>query len=129
MKEIIQPALASVPKGSWSQGVVVGNLIFVAGQVGENSEGVITAPNDFAAQAERAFANVRNVVEAAGGSISDIVKITAFLTDRGHFPTYNRIRERFFGSDFPASTSVVVKELADPSFLLEIEAIAVVQRS
>lgn len=129
VKEIIAPETASIPKGSWSQGVKAGNLLFIAGQVGENSDGQITAPDDFRTQAELAFENVRKVVDAAGGSTKDIVKITAFLTNREDFPIYNELRTSFFKSDFPASTTVVVKELANPDFLLEIEAIAVIGRS
>ena len=125
MKEVIQPSTASVPKGSWSQGIRTGDLLFIAGQVGENSDGEITAPDDFQVQATMAFENVGKVIEAAGGSKDDIVKITAFLTNREDFPTYNQIRTNFFQGDFPASTTVVVKELANPDFLLEIEAIAV----
>jgi len=127
VKEVIQPSTASVPKGSWSQGIRTGDLLFIAGQVGENSDGEITSPDDFQTQATMAFENVRKVVDAAGGSKDDIVKITAFLTNREDFPAYNEIRAEFFEGNFPASTTVVVKELANPDFLLEIEAIAVVR--
>jgi 2-iminobutanoate/2-iminopropanoate deaminase len=127
MKEIIQPSDGSLPSGPWSQGVKSGNLLYVSGQVGEDADGKIVDPHNFQAQAEQAFENVKKVVEAAGGTIEDIVKIAAFLTDVKDLPVYNQVRTRFFKKDFPASTTVVVKELAQPIYLLEIEAYAVLQ--
>jgi 2-iminobutanoate/2-iminopropanoate deaminase len=123
--KIVQPPDGTIPAGPWSQGVQVGNLLFVSGQVGEDASGVITDATDFRAQARRALENVEHVVRAAGGTKADIVKITAFLTDVANFPEYNDVRRAFFGARFPASTSAVVKELARPEYLLEVEAIAV----
>ena len=70
--------------------------------------------------------NVEHVVRAAGETKADIVNFAAFLTDARNFPDYNDVRRAFFGNRFPASTSVVVKELARPEYLLEIEAMAVI---
>jgi 2-iminobutanoate/2-iminopropanoate deaminase len=124
--KIVQPPSGSIPAGPWSQGVRVGDLLFVSGQVGEDAKGVILDAKDFRAQAVRALENIEHVVRAAGGTKANIVKITAFLTDVRNFPDYNDVRRAFFGDRFPASTSVVVKELARPEYLLEIEAIAVI---
>ena len=124
--KIVQPPSGSIPAGPWSQGVRAGNLLFVSGQVGEDARGVILEATDFRAQAMRALENVEQVVRAAGGTKADIVKITAFLKDVRYFPDYNDVRRDFFGDRFPASTSVVVKELARPEYLLEIEAVAVI---
>lgn len=126
MKETIQPMGVSTPSGSWSQGVKVGELLFIAGQAAEDDQGRVVAPNDSRAQASMAFENMRRVVEAAGGSVEDIVKITAFLTNVEDFPSYNQVRQDFFKKDFPASTTVIVKELAKPEYLLEIEGVAVI---
>ena len=124
--KIVQPPSGGIPAGPWSQGVRAGNLLFVSGQVGEDARGVILEATDFRAQAMRALENVEQVVRAAGGTKADIVKITAFLKDVRYFPDYNDVRRAFFGDRFPASTSVVVKELARPEYLLEIEAVAVI---
>ena len=124
--KIVRPPSGSIPAGPWSQGVRAGNLLFVSGQVGEDARGVILEATDFRAQAMRALENVEQVVRAAGGTKADIVKITAFLKDVRYFPDYNDVRRDFFGDRFPASTSVVVKELARPEYLLEIEAVAVI---
>jgi enamine deaminase RidA (YjgF/YER057c/UK114 family) len=106
--------------------VRTGDLLFVSGQVGEDASGVVVHVTDFRSQAMRALENVEHVVRAAGGTKADIVKITAFLTDVRNFPEYNSARKAFFGDRFPASTSVVVKELARPEYLLEVEAVAVI---
>jgi 2-iminobutanoate/2-iminopropanoate deaminase len=125
--KIVQPPNGSMPAGPWSQGVQAGSLLFVSGQVGEDADGLIVDATNFRAQAARALENVERVVRAAGGTKADIVKITAFLTDVQNFPAYNEVRRAFFGDRFPASTSVVVKELARPEYLLEIEAVALLR--
>jgi 2-iminobutanoate/2-iminopropanoate deaminase len=124
VKEIVQPRGASRPRGAWSQGVRAGDLLFVAGQVGEDENGVITHPDDIEVQADLALANVLGVVRAAGGDIANIVKITAFITDREDFAGYDAARRRFFGGEFPASSTVIVAGLVQPDYLLEVEAVA-----
>jgi enamine deaminase RidA (YjgF/YER057c/UK114 family) len=124
VKEVVQPAGAHRPQGAWSQGVRVGDLLFVSGQVGEDEHGVVTHPDDMDAQARLALRNLAGVVEAAGGARADVVKVTAFIARRADFPAYDRARREFFGGDFPASTTVVT-ELVNPDYLIEIEAVAV----
>jgi 2-iminobutanoate/2-iminopropanoate deaminase len=124
VKEIVQPAGAHRPHGAWSQGVRVGGLLFVSGQVGEDADGVITHPGDMGAQAAMALENLLRVVEAAGGGRGDVVKVTAYIARREDFPAYDRARREFFGAEFPASTTVVAA-LVDPDYLIEIEAVAV----
>jgi 2-iminobutanoate/2-iminopropanoate deaminase len=124
MKEVVQPVGAHRPQGAWSQGVRVGQLLFVSGQVGEDENGVITHPEDMAIQTTMALNNLARVVEAAGGSRADVVKVTAFITKREDFPAYDRVRRDFFGEGFPASTSVIT-DLVNPDYLIEIEAVAV----
>jgi 2-iminobutanoate/2-iminopropanoate deaminase len=124
VKKVIQPVGAHRPPGAWSQGVRVGQLLFVSGQVGEDESGVITHPRDMAIQTTMALDNLAQVVEAAGGSRADVVKVTAFITERENFPVYDRARREFFGADFPASTTVIT-DLVNPDYLIEIEAVAV----
>ena len=124
MKEVIQPTGAHWPQGAWSQGVRAGRLLFVSGQVGEDESGVITHPSDMAIQTAMALDNLARVVETAGGSRVDVVKVTAFITKRENFPAYDRARREFFGEDFPASTTVIT-DLVNPDYLVEIEAVAV----
>jgi 2-iminobutanoate/2-iminopropanoate deaminase len=124
VKHVVQPAGAHHPQGAWSQGVRVGELLFVSGQVGEDENGIITHPNEMAIQARMALNNLVRVVEAAGGSRADVVKVTAFITRRDNFGAYDQARRDFFGGDFPASTTVIA-ELVNPDYLIEIEAVAV----
>jgi 2-iminobutanoate/2-iminopropanoate deaminase len=124
VKVVVQPAGAHRPQGAWSQGVRAGGLLFVSGQVGEDGNGVITHPQDMAVQARMALANLVRVVEAAGGTRADIVKVTAFITGRDDFRAYDQARREFFGGDFPASTTVIT-DLVNPDYLIEIEAVAV----
>ncbi len=124
MKEIVQPPAANRPRGAWSQGVRAGDLLFVSGQVGEDERGVITDPDDVEAQADLALSNLLGVVRAAGGDRGSIVKTTAFLTKREDFEGYDAARRRFFGDEFPAS-STVITGLVVPEYLIEIEAVAV----
>jgi len=102
-------------------------LVFVSGQVGVGAEG--NALEEFEAQARRVFDSIKALLESAGASMEDVVKVSAFLVDRKHFPTYNRVRSEYFKSRFPASTTVIVKRLVAPEYLVEVEAFAVIDRT
>jgi reactive intermediate/imine deaminase len=106
----------------------VGDLLFVSGQgAADPGGGGPVAAGDFDAQAERAFANLSRVLEQGGSSLADVAKVTIFLTDMGNFGKIVRLRERYFTPPYPADTIVEVSSLANPDWLLEIEAIAVVK--
>ena len=79
------------------------------------------------AQAEQCYRNIRTVVEHFGGTIDDVVKITQYITDLAYRPLVARPRDRCFGTPGPASTLVVIKGLAMPECLVEIEAVAVLE--
>jgi enamine deaminase RidA (YjgF/YER057c/UK114 family) len=102
-------------------------VIFLAGQLGLNSEGKMAgAPGDFAAQAEQAVQNLKLALADAGATINDVVKINNYLTDMSHLPLYRDVRNRHFNMTAPpASTTVQISRLALPDALFEIEAIAV----
>jgi enamine deaminase RidA (YjgF/YER057c/UK114 family) len=103
-----------------------GTPVFIAGQVAGDAEGKVVGEGDIAAQVEQVYANLRRVVEACGGTLDDIVKITVYTTDLAHRPAIGAARERHFSQPFPASTFVVVSSLAAPAYLVEIEAVAVI---
>src|SRR5580658_4061216 len=114
---------------AYSQGVKVeggGTLLFIAGQVDYNAEGQCAHPGDFAAQAKSVLEMVKAQVEAGGGTIANIVKVNTYVTDMRFRPDYARIRGEFFGPKMPASTMVAITALADPAYLIEIEAFAVI---
>ena len=100
-------------------------MLFIAGQVAYAADGSAAHPGDFKAQARACLGALRAQVEAGGGTLRDIVKINTYLTDIRHRAEYGQIREEFFGRKLPASTLVAVAALAQPEFLIEIEAVAV----
>ena len=100
-------------------------MLFIAGQVAYDAKGGVAHAGDFKAQARACLEALRAQVEAGGGTMRDIVKINTYLTDIRHRAEYSEIREEFFGKKLPASTLVAVAALAQPEFLIEIEAVAV----
>jgi enamine deaminase RidA (YjgF/YER057c/UK114 family) len=100
-------------------------MLFIAGQVAYDADGGVAHAGDFKAQARACLAALRAQIEAGGGTLRDIVKLNTYLTDIRHRAEYSAIREEFFGKKLPASTLVAVTALAQPEFLIEIEAVAV----
>jgi 2-iminobutanoate/2-iminopropanoate deaminase len=101
-------------------------ILYIAGQVAYDDKGGVAHPGDFKAQARDALQAVKAQVEAGGGTMANIVKVNTYLTDIRHRADYGPIREEFFGKKMPASTLVAVAALAQPEFLIEIEAVAVI---
>jgi 2-iminobutanoate/2-iminopropanoate deaminase len=101
-------------------------LLFLAGQVPYAADGGVAHVGDFTAQARQVFGAVKAHVEAAGGKLTDVVKITTYVTDVRYRPDFRAVREEFFGVHGPASTMVEVSSLAHPDYLIEVEAIAAI---
>ena len=102
-------------------------FVFIAGQVPVDAHGNLVGPNDIEAQARQILANLKIAVEAAGGTVADICKITIFMVslDDTALEAVGRVRREFFDTEYPASTLVEVSRLVSPDWLLEIEAYAV----
>jgi len=100
-------------------------ILFVSGQVPLDDDGDLVAPGDFDGQARRTFENLGRVLDEAGGSFGDIVKLTVYLTDMARLPDYGRIRAEYIRGRPPASTAVGVTALAVPGLMIEVEATAV----
>jgi len=109
-----------------SQGFQVGDLIYLSGQAAIDQQGDLIGVGDFDAQAEQTFANIRNVLEAAGSSMDKIVKVTIYMTDMSYFSRIVELRRKWFRPPYPADTIVEVKALALPELMIEIEAVALV---
>jgi enamine deaminase RidA (YjgF/YER057c/UK114 family) len=111
------------------QAVVANGVVYLRGQVGQDldtSESV--GPGDVEAQAEQAMANIKTLLDEAGGTLEDIVKVVVYLTDiRYREPVY-RVMGRWLKGVYPASTGIVVSALARPEWLVEIDATAVLAR-
>lgn len=108
-----------------SQGIKFGNLLFISGQAGAGDDGKIVE-GGFLAQGEQAFANLRRALEAGGSRLQDVIKVTIFVTDMGHFQDVVALRRQFFSAPYPADTIAEIKALYDPKAMIEIEAIAAV---
>jgi 2-iminobutanoate/2-iminopropanoate deaminase len=125
--ERIQPDGLSSPP-TYSQVVKTGNTIYIAGQVAQDEHGQVVGPGDFVAQANQVFENLAKALAAAGAGFGDLVKTTVYVTDPRYREALRDVRSKYLGSTPPpASTLVVVAGLALPEYLLEIEAVAVVE--
>lgn len=127
-KEIVNPGSMSTPTGYSYAVKKQGTPVFIAGQVALDGQGKLVGEGDAGAQAEQVYKNLKTVVEACGGTMEDIVKLNVYTTDLSHRPAIGAARERYFNQGaFPASTFVVISSLAQPNFLVEIEAVAMIE--
>lgn len=115
---------------SYTQVVVAtgSRLVFVAGQVADDAQGRLVGPGDLAAQARQAFANLGRALSAAGARPGQVAKITIYVVDHRpeYLPDISAARVAVFGDHKPADVIVGVAALAEPGYLIEVDAIAVV---
>ena len=103
-----------------------GRLLYVSGQVAWDESGNLVGKGDVRAQARQAFANLRGVLQAAGGDVGNLMKITTYITRIEDFPAVAEARTATFSGELPASTLIVVKSLFHPDFLVEVEGVAAI---
>jgi 2-iminobutanoate/2-iminopropanoate deaminase len=103
----------------------VGKTLYIAGQVARDVHGKLVGKGDFEAQARQVYTNLRNILEEAGGGLRNIVKTTTVLTHYGNVEGYRKMRNEFFGDMMPPNTLLIIESLASPDFMIEVEAIAV----
>ena len=132
-KEFISPKalIAPGPAGySHVAKVIGGSIVYLSGQVPSDASGKLVGEGDFEAQVEQIFANLKIAVEAAGGTMADIVKLNYYLVaevDQAIVPKLRPIRDRYINVENPpASTFVVVSRLMRPGWMIEIEAVAAI---
>jgi 2-iminobutanoate/2-iminopropanoate deaminase len=111
----------------FSHCVVSGDHVYVAGQCGHGEGGAI--PDDFGDQCRLTLHAIQLAVEAAGGTLDDVVTMTVFVTDLALYPVFSQVRQEFFPQDFPASAAVGVAGLVPPGAKIEIQATAVVAQT
>ena len=123
----IQPATVPRPVAEYAQAVEVsgGRTLYISGQVPIDAEGRLVGEGDIREQARQVFRNIRAIVEEAGGTMGDIVKLTTFLTNMEDYAGFVEVRSEFIPAPYPAATLVEVSSLVRPEWLLEVEAIAV----
>ena len=125
-RRAITPPTIHRPFGSYNHGVLVEGpppVLHMSGQVGMAADG--TVPETVEGQTEVVFANIQAILDAAGLERRHVVKLTTYLTDPDFRALYMPIRNGWIAEPWPASTLVAVKALAEPRFLIEIEALAV----
>ncbi len=111
MRRVIQTTQAPGAIGPYSQAIVVEPFLFTAGQVGLDPETKKLVPGGIEAETRQALQNVRAIVEAAGGSLDDVVKTTVFLATMEDFAAMNRVYAEFFPQRPPARSTVAVAGL------------------
>jgi reactive intermediate/imine deaminase len=113
---------------AFSNGVKVsgGEMLFISGQLGRDENNQIVGKGDIGAQTRQILKNIQALLESAGGTMKDIVKVTVFITDMSRFREIHEARMEFFHPDhLPASTMVEITRFTTEEALIEIEAIAV----
>ena len=131
---LINPSSLAPPSG-YANGILAagGRLLALAGQTGMDASGAIAAPGDMVAQFRQALANLKAVLDEAGGAMTDIVKLTIFVADKPAYKANLRpigvVYREFFGRYYPAMTLVEVKSLYDDAALVEIEGLAVLAKN
>jgi enamine deaminase RidA (YjgF/YER057c/UK114 family) len=125
-REYLRPETIAKTTG-YSQVIKTGDTVYIAGQVAMAADGSTVGRGDPEAQLRQIWKNIDSAVKSAGGSLQNIVKTTTYVTDIKYGASVRKVREEVLRGTFPpTSTMVVVKELANPDWMVEIEAIAVV---
>jgi 2-iminobutanoate/2-iminopropanoate deaminase len=128
-KTLIYPESHPAPRGAYSPGLLVehngSSTLYVTGQLAVDREGKVVAPFHAAAQTEFVFKLVGSILEAAGMSFGDVVKVQTFLTHMPDFEKFSAVRNRFFADSRPVSTLLEVKGLAREGCCVEIEVVAI----
>ncbi|QQX79871.1 RidA family protein [Shewanella sp. KX20019] len=121
-KIIIATDKAPQAIGTYSQAVKVGSTVYLSGQIPLNPETMQMVSDEFDAQVVQVFENLTAVCAAAGGSLSDIVKLNIFMTDLSNFATVNEIMGRYFEQPYPARAAIGVSQLPKGS-LVEMDGV------
>jgi len=124
----------SFVRGTWQQkrafspAVITegaGRIVWVAGHTGHKDGAGGSLAGDFDAQCRQTFRNIEKTLAAAGCTLADLVTMTVFLIDARHTTRMTELRTEILGRDFPASAAITVGGFADPSMMIEIQAVAV----
>ena len=131
---LYNPDTLAKPTAGYSQVAEVtgGKIVYIAGQVALDKSGNLVGKDDLRAQAQQVFENLKAAVESAGGDVGSLVKLNIYVVesvDPAQIPVIREIRDMFVNTaNPPTSTFVVVKRLVRPEWLIEIEAVAIVDK-
>lgn len=125
MKKVIAPKNLHRPFG-YAHAIQIDKTLYISGQIPLDVDMNVVGKNDMAAQTEQVYGNLKRVLEDAGGSMKNIVMLNIYCTDLERFDKETRgMRKKYFGDYYPAVTAVEVKRLYRPDFMIEVEAVAV----
>jgi 2-iminobutanoate/2-iminopropanoate deaminase len=128
MKQQITSDKIRQPSGHFSQATVIearGKLVFISGMTARRADGSIAGVGDIEVQTRQVCENLKAAVEAAGGSMDDIVRVDVYVRNMEHFDAIHKVRREYFKAPAPASTMVEICKMTSPDYLIEINAIAV----
>lgn len=123
-RSVIHTDKAPAAIGAYSQAVRAGNTVYLSGQIPLDPATMEVVGGGFAEQTHQVFKNLKAVIEAAGGSFDDVVKLNAYLTDLGNFATFNQIMGEYCAQPYPARAAVQVSALPK-GVLVEVEGVVV----
>ncbi len=124
-RRVVAAGAPEPPPGLFSNCLVAGDTIYVSGQHAGGVGGAPEGDRSMAGQTRTTLAKIKALLEAAGATMDDVVKLTVFTTDIAQRAAISEARRAFFAGDFPCSTLVEIKGLVHPDLLIEIEAVAV----
>jgi reactive intermediate/imine deaminase len=128
MKQQVTTEKLRQPNGHFSQATVIearGKLVFISGMTARKPDGTIAGVGDIAVQTRQVCENVKAAVEAAGGTLDDVVRVDVYVRNMEHFDAIHAVRREYFKPPLPASTMVEIVKMTSPDYLIEINAIAV----
>lgn len=125
-QERVDPGWAWTRKLNISAGVKIGDHVYTSGTVAFDSDGKVVGVGDVYAQSQQVFRNIAEILEAAGATMADVVKINTFLTDMSGYGAFGKARTEAFPLGVPASAAYATPALVMPELLVEVEAIAVI---
>jgi enamine deaminase RidA (YjgF/YER057c/UK114 family) len=131
---LFNPDTMAKPTAGYSQVAEIneGKIVYIAGQVALDRSGNLVGKEDFRAQSEQVFQNLKAAVEAAGGDLNSVIKLNYYCSasvDPSQFPILRQVRDKYINTaNPPVSTLAVVTRLARPEWLIEVEAVAVVKK-
>lgn len=117
------------PGGHFSQATVIeaeGRLVFISGMTAHRPDGSVAGIGDMEIQTRQVCENLKNAVEAAGGSMADICRVDVYVRGMEYFDVIHKVRREYFQHPLPASTMVEISKFVSPDYLIEINAIAVI---
>jgi 2-iminobutanoate/2-iminopropanoate deaminase len=124
---LVNSAELSVPSGHFSQAIAVegpSRLLFISGMTARLPDGSVTGVGDIEAQTRKVCENLQTVLETAGGTLGDVVRVDVYVRNVEHFDQIHAVRRSYFSDPPPASTMLEVSKMVHPDMLIEINAIA-----